>query len=175
MLTTPKRSLPKFFHGKRLRLQPFRRPFPTLHLVRGRPAPSLPRWGVPRGLQPTNSGRHQRQGGSAAQSASGASTLLRRPEGLPGFPPQPRLESPASLSTIDGATMRLCRADPPCPSAVRRGRPVPLVPGLPRWGPPRGGCREEAAPAAFIVTKSTAQREGRLYRRWRQVVHGHCS
>jgi len=43
----------------------------------------------------------------------GATTLLCRQEGSPGFPLELRSKGPASLSTIDGATMRLCRADLP--------------------------------------------------------------
>ena len=43
-------------------------------------------------------------GGSAAQSASGASTFLRRQEGPPGFPPQPRRKprprSPLSMPRL---------------------------------------------------------------------------
>ena len=69
-----------------------------------------------------------RAGWSAAQSASGASTFRGRWQGPPGFPPPARPKAPASLSTINGATMRLCRADHP---AARASSDLPPT-GSPR-------------------------------------------
>jgi hypothetical protein len=96
------------------------------------PCPTLPKCG-----------QRRRQGGSAAQSASGASTFLWSKKGPPGFPPQPRPKGPASLSTIDAATMRLCRADLPASRhpISARGKllfldsPPSGVPKLPESGP----------------------------------------
>ena len=56
---------------------------------------------MPRGVQ---NGAAPEAEWSAAQSASGASTFLRRQESSPGFPPPPRPKGPTSLSTINGAT-----------------------------------------------------------------------
>jgi hypothetical protein len=55
----------------------------------------------------------------------------------------------ASFSTINAATMRLCRAD------------------LPVFA---HSSRLEAAPTAFVLTEPPARREGRPYQRWQQVV-----
>jgi len=61
------------------------------------------------------SGRRRRQEWSAAQSASGASTFLRRLDGTPGFPPQPHPETwpPSPLWCDHASAWRLCRADLP--------------------------------------------------------------
>jgi hypothetical protein len=55
----------------------------------------------------------------------------------------------ASLSTINAATMRLCRADRPATTH---------------------SSRLKAAPTAFLLTESTARREGRPYPWSQQVV-----
>jgi hypothetical protein len=82
------------------------------------------------------------QGWPAARSAFGASTLLHRREGPPGFPPTPRPQGPTSLFTIDGAItprrdafadlpalggfVRLWRSRPPCRRPLNRGwKPLP--------------------------------------------------
>ena len=55
----------------------------------------------------------------------------------------------ASLSAINGATMRLCRTDLPASAH---------------------SSRLEAAPTAFLLTEPRARREGRPYPRSQQVV-----
>ena len=62
-------------------------------------------------------------------------------------------EGLASLSTINAATMRLCRADLPA-------SPHP--------------SRLKAAPTAFILTERAARRKGRPYPRSQRVVRAEC-
>ena len=98
-------------------------------------------------------------GWSAAQSASGASTFLHRLEGLPSFPPQPRPEGPTSLSTTNGATMRLCRADSP---ASRFHAPETQGDHHPKdfgTGTERGSCagQREAAPTHPAAARPATQ------------------
>jgi hypothetical protein len=59
----------------------------------------------------------------------------------------------ASLSTINAATMRLCRAD--LPASAR-------------------SSRLEAAPTALLLTEPTARRDGRPYPRSQQVARTQC-
>ncbi len=59
------------------------------------------------------------------------------------------LKGLASFSTIDAATMRLCRADLPATAH---------------------SSRLKAAPTAFILAEPTARREGRPYPRSQQVI-----
>ena len=66
----------------------------------------------------------------------------------------------ASLSTINAATMRLCRADLPASAHSSR-----LASGL-----ERPTARREVAPTAFLLTEPTARRDGRPYPRSQQVA-----
>jgi hypothetical protein len=72
----------------------------------------------------------------------------------------------ASLSTINGATMRLCRADLPASAHSSR---LPF--GAAQCPEPAEG---EAAPTAFLLTEPTARREGRPYPPSYQVARACC-
>jgi len=84
-----------------------------------------------------------KRGGAGGRVVCGAKRIrshylpspTERPPGLSTRPPP---KGPASLSTINGATMRLCRADHPCLTPPIRGWPVP--------GPSRGSRSPSVPP-----------------------------
>jgi len=98
---------------------------------------------------PRETGWHPRQGGSAAQSACGASTFLCSGQGLPGFPPPPHPKAgpPSPLSM-----MRLCvfaeQTSLPQPARSRREsrahRKVSSHPRETGWRRRQGALRRKA-------------------------------